>query len=241
MANIKVIIFQKNINTDITKDQKAKIAAARADFLILPRYYPYFEDPQPGIEERESKYLDRILEISESHRGVVIGGSIFRKQNGLYVESVPIVKDVTLVDYYNYRSDGTVGSFETRAGDGDSFYILHGARFAILPGRDILNQKHLEDLKKEKIELIFNPMDVEASEGDFMSYQNELKKYSEISKNFNLNVIRSSGFGKISGKELSGRSFYTSQTGVKWKLGEQENFQEIIKTVNVNIFENFPV
>lgn len=241
MANIKVLIFQKNINSDITKDHKSKIAAARADFLILPRFFPFFENPSPGIEERESKYLDRILEISESHKGVIIGGSIFRKVNGDYVESVPIVKDVTLVDYYNYRSDGKIGNFKTVPGDGDSFYILHGARFAILPGKDIENPKFLDDLKKEKIELIFNPMDIENSSSDFQNYQSDLKKYSEISKEYNLNIIRSSGFGKILDKEYSGRSFYTSQTGIKWKLGEEENHQELLKTVNVNIFENFPV
>lgn len=241
MANIKVLIFQKNINTDITKEHKSKISAARADFLILPRYYPYFEDPTPGIEEREAKYLDKILEISESHKGVVLGGSIFRKVNGEYVESIPIVKDVTLVDYYNYRTDGSFGNFHTSAGDGDSFYILHGARFAILPGDDILNESYLNDLKKEKIELIFNPMDIDDSTDEFLKYQDELKKYTEISKVYNLNVIRSGGFGRVLGRNLIGRSFYTSQSGVKWKLGEGEKMQEIIKTVNVNIFENFPV
>jgi hypothetical protein len=56
MANLKVIIFQKNINSDLTKDQKLKISAAKADFLILPRFFPYFETPREGIELKESYF-----------------------------------------------------------------------------------------------------------------------------------------------------------------------------------------
>ncbi len=241
MANIKVIIFQKNINTDLTKEQKSKISAAKADFCILPRFFPYFETPKEGIETKESFYLDKILEISEYHKGVVIGGSIFRKVDGVYVESIPIVKDVTLVDYYNVRTPGKVGELNLPAQEGDSIYILHGARFSILPGMDILEDSQMASLKKEKIELVFNLQDCSNSPSEFLDYQSELKKYAEISKEFNLNVIRSSGIGKVGERELTGRSFYTSQTGVKWKLGEQENQTELIKTVNVNIYESFPV
>jgi predicted amidohydrolase len=241
MANIKVIIFQKNINTDLTKDQKLKIASAKADFLILPRYFPYFEKASDGIHQKESYYLDKILEISEYHKGVVIGGSIIRKIEGSIVESIPIVKDVTLVDYYNYRSGTTIGDLKILPQDGDSIYILNGARFSILPGEDILNPNNMEILKKEKIELVFNPNDSYNSTDEFTTYQKDLKKFFEYSQMYNFNIIRTCGTGKINGKELTGRSFYTSQTGVKWKLGENENQLDIIKTVNVNIFETFPV
>jgi hypothetical protein len=153
MANLKVIIFQKNINSDLSKDQKLKISAAKADFLILPRFFPYFETPREGIELKESFYLDKILEISEYHKGVVIGGSIFRKVDGVYVESIPIVKDVTLVDYYNVRTGGKIGGLTLSSQEGDSIYILHGARFSILPGPDILEESQMSYLKNEKIEL----------------------------------------------------------------------------------------
>lgn len=241
MANLKVIIFQKNINSDLTKDQKLKISAAKADFLILPRFFPYFEVPREGIELKESFYLDKILEISEYHKGVVIGGSIFRKVDGVYVESIPIVKDVTLVDYYNVKTGGKIGGLTLPPQEGDSIYILHGARFSILPGPDILEESQMSYLKNEKIELVFNLQDCTDSNTEFKEYQEELKKYAEISKEYNLNIIRSSGFGKIEQRELTGRSFYTSQTGIKWKLGESENKTELIKTVNVNIYESFPV
>jgi hypothetical protein len=241
MANIKVIIFQKNINNELSKEQKAKISSAKADFLILPRFFPYFEKASEGIQTKESFYLDKILEISEYHKGVVIGGSIVRKIDGNFVESIPIVKDVTLVDYYNFRSGTTIGDLKINPQDGDLIYILNGARFSILPGEDILKTENLEILKKEKIELVFNPNDSYNSNDEFLNYQTDLKKFLEYSQMYNINIIRTCGLGKVNGRELTGRSFYTSQTGVKWKLGEAENQSEIIKTVNVNIFESFPV
>ncbi len=119
--------------------------------------------------------------------------------------------------------------------------MLHGARFSILPGPDILEESQMSYLKNEKIELVFNLQDCTDTSSEFKEYQDELKKYAGVSKYYNLITIWSSGFGNMGQRELTGRSFYTSQTGIKWKLGESENKIELIKTVNVNIYESFPV
>ena len=241
MSSVKVLLFQKNINTDLTKDQKQNISKARADFLILPRFFPAPAKINSEIFDLEKKYLDRILEISEYHKGVVLGGSIFRKENGKVYESLPIVQDVNLVDYYNLRSGEEVYSLKPEKGEGDSIYILHGVRFAIVSGKDFELDGLFQHLSDESIELLFHSSDRNLEPNDFAIYKDDLIKVSEISKKYNLTIVRCEGTGFLEGKEKSGRSYYSSPTGIKWKLGESENKSEILKNLNISLSKKIPL
>lgn len=237
MPSIKVTIFQKNINIPFSKEQKAKIAAQNSDFLILPRFFPFFDGWSSQQETKEKKFLDQILEISEYHKGVVIGGSIFRKDGKNYIESYPIVKDVNLIDYYNLRSEDSLGNIKVMPCNSEFIFTLNGIRFAVLPGRDLHNPELFEQVKSEKIELIFNPDFTELSPQEAQVYNSELSTYTNIVKDTSLQIVRVCGIGNFGEFVLSGRSFYATPSGIRWKVASTENQIEVIKTVNVALRE----
>lgn len=240
MSNVKVTIFQKNINTAITKEQKTKLIAQKSDFLILPRFFPFPEGWSSNQEQKEKKYLDKILEISEYFKGVILGGSIFRKDGKHFIESYPLVQDVNLVDYYNLRTSDEIGTIPIKGMEGDSFYILGGVRFAILPGQELRNEAFLQKVQDEKVELIFNHSSPFMGIGELEAYQNDLQYYAQLSEKYKVNIVRCCGIGNFGEFSLTGRSFYTAENGIRWKVAPQENVQEIIKTVNISIRENLP-
>ncbi|MDX1961108.1 MAG: hypothetical protein SFU98_21240 [Leptospiraceae bacterium] len=242
MSIIKLTIFQKNINTPITKDEKTKLASQKSEFLVLPRFFPHTESIQALVdhESYSKKYLDMILEVSEYHKGVVIGGTMLRKEKNNYIESCPIVQDVNLIDYANLRSLDTVAGLKISKSESESIHILNGVRFAILIGKDFQNQELRQVILKEKIELIIQPELLFLSPDDNDTYQNDLKEYASVAKELNSNIVRVSGVGTLAGKTLSGRSLHASKEGIRWKVADYENNNSIIKTININIIENFP-
>jgi len=240
MSNIKVTIFQKNINTSISKEQKTKLISQNSDFLLLPRFFPFLDGWSSNQEEKERKYLDKILEISEFYKGVIIGGSLFRKEGKFFIESYPLIQNVRLIDYYNLRSGDTIGNIKIHPSDSDSFFILGGVRFAFLPATDFQKEEYLKQAASEKIELIFNLSSPLQSPSELELYNQDLQYYSDLSQKYHFNIVRCSGIGNFGEFSFSGRSFCTSETGIRWKVAAKENLTEIIKTVNISIKENLP-
>ncbi|MCB1180313.1 MAG: amidohydrolase [Leptospiraceae bacterium] len=240
MSNIKISIFQKNINKELTKEQKSKIASQKSDFLLFPKNFPFSDGWSSNQEEKEKKYIDQLLEVSEYHKGVIIGGSIFRKKDNNWIESVPIVQDLNFIDYYDISSDSSIGNIMIKGIESESIFILGGVRFAILAGNDVFNKSHLEKISGEKIELVFNPISLIVNNENTLPYQDDLDKYADLCKEYKLHIIRSCAIGSFGEIEFLGRSFYASETGIKWKVAESESKSEILKTVNVSLLENLP-
>jgi predicted amidohydrolase len=239
MNIIKITVFQKNINTDVSRDQKQKLISQKSDFLILPRFFPTLTKVSEKSTLHNHKiYVDKLLEISEYYKGVVIGGTILREVNGKVYESCPIIQDINVIDWYDARIPEKSGELPVAAGESESIFILGGVRFAILIGNESKNESFLSHIKSEKVELLLNSSSIYSSESEPAEYQKDLDLFSEHSKNYSLNIVRASGIGRLfNNKELSGRSFYSSNTGIKWKVASFENQNEIIKTVNINVLE----
>lgn len=124
------------------------------------------------------------------------------------------------------------------AGESESIFILGGVRFAILIGNESKNEAYLSHIQEEKVELLLNSSSIYNTDTEPAEYLKDLDLFSEYSRNYSLNIVRASGIGRLfNNKELSGRSFYSSNTGIKWKVASFENQNEIIKTVNINVLE----
>jgi len=183
-------------------------------------------------------YIDKLLEISEYYKGIIIGGTILREVNGKIYESCPIVQDINVIDWYDARIPEQSGDIPISAGESESIFILGGVRFAILIGNESKNEAYLSHIQEEKVELLLNTSMIYESETEPSEYQKDLDLFAEYSKTYSLNIVRSSGIGRLfNNKTLSGRSFYSSNTGIKWKVASFENQNEIIKTININVLE----
>lgn len=236
MNIVKVTLFQKNITTDITRDQKQKLIAQKSDFLLFPRFFPHIgKVTERNILSNHKFYIDKLLEISEYYKGVVIGGSIIREVDGKIYESTPIIKDINIIDWYDRRLPEKVGDLKISDGQSEHIFILAGLRFALLIGEEIRNDEYLSNIQSEGVEIVFNPCSVLVSELEASLYNRDLDYYNEMSRKYSLNLLRASGLGKFFDREMSGRSFYSTSSGVKWKVAAFENQLEIIKTVNINI------
>ncbi|MCB1192407.1 MAG: hypothetical protein KDK90_18315 [Leptospiraceae bacterium] len=237
MSIIKVTVFQKNINSDITREQKVKLIAQKSDFLLFPEFFPNTTRiSDKFIADNEKFYLDKLLEVSEYYKGVIIGGSIIRKIKDKYYESCPIIKNVSVIEWYNKRTAGSIGNVNYSSGDGELIFILSGIRFSILLGDDLKNEELIKKIKDEKISLVFNPSSLICpSESYLQKYDQGLKESMELSHKHLLNLIRTSGIGNLYGENLLALSLYASNVGINWKIATNENSTEIIKTINVSL------
>lgn len=233
MPIIKITLFQKNILSEISRDQKQKLISQKSDFVVFPELFPLtgkWSEKSPA--ENSKIYVDRLLEISEYYKGSIIGGTIIRKVEGKLYYSCPIIKDVQIVDWYDKLN---VESFPipVQKGHGEGIYMLDSLRFGICIGDDINNPSLIDSFKKEKIEVVFNPSANQLSAEEEKDYTQDLHNYSELSKVSNLNIIRVSSIGEFNKNKLTGRSLFSAPSGIKWKVAPFENNIEIIKTVSI--------
>ncbi|MEM7183042.1 MAG: amidohydrolase, partial [Spirochaetota bacterium] len=220
MSIIKVTLFQKNINQDITRDQKVKLISQKSDFVIFPEYFPYTAQwNEKSPTDNSSIYVDRLLEISEYYKGTIIGGSIIREENGKLYHSCPIIKDVALIDWYDIKSveaqkDRT--SVNLTEGQGEGIYILNGVRFGITLGADILREEFLQFYQKEGVEVVFNPLATPLlnNTAEKKQYDKDLEHYAALSKEYALNLVRVCAIGDAFGSSYSGRSLYCGESGI---------------------------
>lgn len=233
MPTIKISVYQKDLHKKFTKDQLVKIAAQRANFLLLPEGFPHFFQAQTpnDASKHEKEYQDHLLEISETYQGVIMGGSHYRKNaEGKLVSSSPIVQSLVLVDFYD-KKNPSAKEAEITKGDTESIFIMGGLRFGILVGEDINDNAIWNQFKTEGLEVVFHL----SSEESGRSYEEDLDFFSSISKEMKMHIIRVCGISE--GKP--GRSLYASPSGINWKVGKSEEDTEVFKTLSVTVKENF--
>jgi predicted amidohydrolase len=233
MPTIKISLYQKDIHKKFNKEQMAKIAKDRANFLLLPEGFPHFfhSDNLSDATKHEKEYQDHLLEISESFQGVIMGGSHYRQNgDGQLLSSSPIVQSLVLVDFYDKKNLAKEEK-GVSIGETESIFIMGGLRFGILVGEDI-NQKSIwEEFKKEGIEVVFHL----SSEITGRTYAEDLDFYSELSKETKTHIIRVCGISD----SKPARSLYASPSGINWKVGKTEEYLEVFKTLSVTVRGNF--
>lgn len=217
----------------VTADQKSKLSKEKSDFLLLPEYFPLYDSSSsPEKLADKSKFLsDELLQISEYYKGVIIGGSIFRKDDsGKLRISVPIIQNVVVVDWYDKRE--LLSEEQTAAsGDAETIFIMGGFRFGIVAGNEIKDRSRLEELKSQNVNLLFHVDSVLESDS---SHAQDLERYAKLSSEFDIFIARVTGVGSALGRKGIGRSLLSTSSGVNWKVAESEKDKEVIKTVTIN-------
>lgn len=233
MASFKATIFQKNINSDIAKDQKQKVLMQKSDFLILPEYYPLATKNTSliNLASNSRKNIDNLIDLSLTYKGVIIGGSFIREDNGKYYHSCPIVLDGALVDWYNQKIIKELDQDISKGNLEEGIYILNGIRFALMIGKEISDNKLLEYYKNENIQILFH---LESNPQNSHTFAEDLKQYSQIASENQMYIFRTCGTGLLFEKQLIGRSLFASPAGINWKVAPAEKESEIIKTINLN-------
>ena len=83
------------------------MAELQSDFLLLPPYF-FADDNLKSLDALKEKFRyahDWLLKLSKVYKGVVIGGTLLRNEDGsknTYV-STPILKNTQVIDWYNKR------------------------------------------------------------------------------------------------------------------------------------------
>lgn len=169
--------------------------------------------------------------ISEYYKGVIIGGSIFRKDDsGALRLSVPIVQNVVVVDWYDKQSILPEES-PAIASKAETIFIMAGFRFGIVAGKEIENPQRLEELKSQNVNLLFHIDSVLEPDS---THAQDLERYAKLSAQSGIFIARVSGVGSALGRSGIGRSLLSTVSGVNWKVAETEKDKEVIKTVTIN-------
>ncbi|APH42204.1 Amidohydrolase [Leptospira interrogans serovar Copenhageni/Icterohaemorrhagiae] len=233
MASAKVTLFQKHINRPVSNEQKSKLSKEKSDFLLLPEFFPFYDlySSRENLSDKSKILSDELLQISEYYKGIIIGGSMFRKDSsGVLRIGVPIVQDLMVVDWYDKRELFPEEN-SASAGDSETIFIMGGFRFGIVAGKEIQNPQRLKELKSQNVNLLFH---VDFTLESDSTHAQDLERYAKLSSEYDIFIARIGGVGSALGRNCVGRSLLSTSSGINWKVAESEKDKEVIKTVMIN-------
>ena len=236
MGIIKITIFQKNLCDGINLSIIKKLSAIKSDFLLLPEYF-YSDAAVDSFASLKDKYnfsADWLGKLDESSRGIVIGGSMVYEHEGVKSIVAPVLSDGAIVDKYSKQILTKPEAAYATAGNMLSTFILGGQRFAVVLGDEIYHPQIQEQLKADKISLVFSLSMIFESDKLITAEEDE-QRISEIAKTNGLNILRCCSVGTFMGKKLQGRSLAVNPDGVSWRTSQDEESRELIKTVMINV------
>ncbi|WP_061241704.1 hypothetical protein [Leptospira interrogans] len=233
MASAKVTLFQKHINRPVSNEQKSKLSKEKSDFLLLPEFFPFYDlySSPENLSDKSKILSDELLQISEYYKGIIIGGSMFRKDSsGVLRIGVPIVQDLMVVDWYDKRELFPEEN-SASAGDSETIFIMGGFRFGIVAGKEIQNPQRLKELKSQNVNLLFH---VDFTLESDSTHAQDLERYAKLSSEYDIFIARIGGVGSALGRNCVGRSLLSTFSGINWKVAESEKDKEVVKTVMIN-------
>ena len=238
MAILKVSIFQKNLTEGLNLSLHKKLAALKSDFLVFPEYFAVdgsIKDHK-SLADRTKFALDWLGKLSESYKGVVIGGTVIREVEGQYFNAMPVFYEGQLVDWYHKRFLTENEEPFLAVGKEPGVFILGGHRFGVLICADVLKPEYITELAQQDVRLIFTVMNSPfKDESVDEKHQRDEKLYCGPAREQGLTIIKCCSTGTIFGRRLQGRSLAVTPSGISWRVAPAEEDREILKTVVLSI------
>lgn len=238
MGILKVTIFQKSLENGLNLSVFKKLASVKSDFMIFPEYF-CVDSTVSSFDEIHGKStfaLDWLLKLSDSYRGILIGGSMILEEDGVRFNACPVVYQGEVIDWYRKRHLDDYENGFVNSGSEPGIFILKGHRFAILLNNDMNQAAYLQELADMEIRLIFVAMNSslrKESTDDKLARDQEM--FIEPASKFNMSIVKCCSTGSLLGRSLQGRSLVATPSGVSWRVAFQEEEKEILKTVMVNV------
>lgn len=238
MPLIKISLFQKNISEGMNINVMKKIVALKSDMLVFPALF--YADPSikqlSDLKDRYPLTIDWLLKLSQSYKGIIIGGSLIKEEQGKLYHATPVVYDENVIDWYHKRIlDNEEKSF-IEPGRDAGIFMLNNIRFAILIDREITNTTFIKELKENQVNLIFNiSASFENEQNGEKQLETENEFYHHLSKEHDITIVRCEPVGSLFGKKLSGRSLLATPKGISWHTTRYDSNKQILKDLMVHI------
>lgn len=232
MGIVRVSIFQKRLPDALNLAVLKKLAALKSDFLLFPEYF-FADNGARDLRtavERSPQTLEWLLKLSDSYRGVILGGIMQTSVNGDAHCAMPLIQSSQIIDWYKKRSLSTEERSFARPGGDAGVYILGGFRFGVLAGGDMLEEKYWQELADQEVKLILT-----MSSGAELESEESAARLAETAKRFGMCIAVCCLAGEGAGLRGAGRSMAISPAGVTWRTSAAEKNSEILKTALLNV------
>lgn len=236
MGLIKISVFQKAIPEPLGPSAFKKLSGLKSDFLVLPEYVfadASVRDHASGLEKSRAA-LDWMTKLSDSYKGIIIGGSIILEEGGKLFNACPIIYGSQVVDYYRKRHLTEKEKKFFAPGTDAGVFILGGFRFGVLICADLLEPSSLDELAGMGLNLVFAVMNSPYREETVEAKrERDEKLFCQPAAKHKMVIAKCCGVGQTFGQKIQGRSLVVTSSGINWRVSPGEEDKEIVKTVIV--------
>ncbi|MFN3605496.1 MAG: carbon-nitrogen hydrolase family protein [Leptonema sp. (in: bacteria)] len=238
MPILKVTIFQKNLNEGLNLNLIKKLSSLDSDFLVFPEYFlvDLSVKTYDDLKNRSKPAIEWLTKLSNSYKGIIIGGSLIKEDQGKFYNSCPVVYKGDVIDWYSKRELTEEESKYLTPGLESGIFILNGIRFGVLICNDVNNHQLLKELHENSVSLIFVIVaSLKKEETIETKYKRDEELFLNPAKKYHQTIIKCSSVGNIFKKPLQGRSLLATPLGIPWRVSPEEEDKEILKTLVISI------
>jgi predicted amidohydrolase len=233
---IKISVFQKAIPEPLGPSTFKKLSGLKSDFLVLPEYLfadASVRDHAGGLEKSRAA-LEWMTKLSDSYKGIIIGGSVLLQEDGKLYNACPVICGSQVVDYYRKRHLTEPEKKIFAPGSEPGVFILGGFRFGVLICADLLHPSSLDELAGMGINLVFAVMNSPYREETVEEKrERDEKLFCQPAAKHKMVIAKCCGAGQTFGHRIQGRSLVVTPSGISWRVSPGEEDKEIVKTVIV--------
>lgn len=238
MGIIKVSIFQKFLPEGLTLTTYKKLSVLKSDFLILPEYF--FADgslkDHKEAAEKSQLAVEWLQKLNEVYKGIIIGGSVIRKEGDVYYNMAPVISEGIVVDWYKKRRLMEGEAKFIAPGTDPGVFILRNQRFSVLICADVLEKRHFQEISEMGIKLVFSVMNSPyREETQEEKFARDEDIFGRPAREYGMHIIKCCSAGTIFGRRLQGRSLVAAPSGISWRVSVAEEDKEILKTVTIDV------
>ncbi len=159
MEKIKVILYQKSLGIEVSRNDLREMAEFRPHFVCFPEYF--FVNRRLGNHGQthlnQKRQIERISLISEALETVVIGGTMPELADGVMYNTTYIYQNGEEIGFYRKKNLFFAEEGIITPGKELKVFSAHGIKFGILICADVFHDDSFQFMKDNGARIIFSP------------------------------------------------------------------------------------
>lgn len=240
MRLVKITLWQKEADGDLSAATLSEISSTRPDFLCLPEYCNASRETrhQFDIASRFPQYRLTMVEISRRLQTTVIGGSAVEQVGDRYYNTCIVAsRGKELGGYHKIHLFAREQGKGLATGNEYKVFEAGGVRFGVLICADVLYEESFLEMRQLRPKLIFIPTTSPFKPNDTLEQKlardkEIFQRGAELSQAY---VVKVCAVGTLFGGRLQGRSLVAAPWGILWRVSPEDEEKELIQAYELDL------
>ncbi len=233
MEKIRVILYQKSLGIEVSRNDLREMADFRPHFVCFPEYF--FVNRRLGNHGQtplnQKRQIERISLISKALETVVIGGTMPELADGVMYNTTYVYHNGKELGFYRKKNLFFAEEGVITPGPELKTFTAHGIKFGVMICADVFHDESFQFMKNNEARVIFSPtFSLIKEEPVEEKYKRDMEIYVRGAAIADAPIVKVCGVKSEYKTFLQARSLIAGREKVLYRVSpDEEHTQMIIK------------